>query len=51
MVDSNHSPTDGIYSPAVVSERLSPHDLYLLIESNYLPNHVKVIRFRYAKEV
>lgn len=49
-MDSNHSLADEIYSLAVVSERLSVPNLYLLIESNYLPLHVKQIRFRYAKE-
>ena len=35
-MDSNHSLTDEIYSPAVVSERLLPPNLIILQESNLL---------------
>lgn len=51
VVDSNHSRKDQIYSLAAVSERLLLPNLYLVVESNHFPLHVKQIRFRYANKV
>ena len=51
IVDSNHSREDLIYSQVAVSERLLLPNLYLVVESNHFPLHVKQIRFRYANKV
>ena len=50
IVDSNHSREDLIYSQVAVSERLLLPNLYLVVESNHFPLHVKQIRFRYANK-